>query len=339
MLIFLLFSCSDEKVINDSGSDKDILAASYDNSSHLMKIKFPSGNITSSDIFFDKNGKPLTNSKISNIRLFLKYIFVFIPEENKISILDKNTFTIVSEIDFTENGLQPIDITFANATEGYVIFKDAPKVALIDIYYFKIAKIIDMEGNPSSISSVGNQIYITIPLNDIVSVIDSREHSVVQNIQVGNVPYLIYPTIDGSKFVIISAGVGKIPGDVRDAVTSPSVTLIDIQSRNIVSTNSIETPKLDMKTQLPLSFIITNNDWAFIITKDNLIKLDIREPSYSTRVEQYSYSQIYHNNVYNELYVLDSQNNSSKLYQLDPVTGKKKENITLNYYLLKMTLY
>lgn len=339
IFVSLLLSCSEEKVINDSGSDKDILAISYDNNSHFTRVKFPSGTVASDDLFYEKNSSYLTSSKVENVRLFLKYVFVCIPDENKIVVIDKNTFTTASEISFASEGLSPVDIAFANATEGYVIFKDSPKVALLDIYYFKVAKYIELKGNPSAISAVGNQIYVTLPLIDLVSVIDSRFHEVVEDIVVDNVPYLIYPTIDGKIFVVLSAGIGKVPGDPRDAFSAPSVSLIEIENRKILKTNIINTPGIELLSELPSSFIITNNDWAFILTGKYLIRLDTRDPNYSNRVEQFNYKQIYHNNVYNELFVLENSETNSKIYKLNPVTGKKLENISLNKNILKITLY
>jgi DNA-binding beta-propeller fold protein YncE len=176
-------------------------------------------------------------------------------------------------------------------------------------------------------------------MKEKVAVIDSREHSVVHSIEVPNVPYLIYPTIDGKKFVVVSAGMGKVPGDPRDAFSIPSVSILDITTRTILKSSPLNTPGLDLMSELPNSLIVTNNDWAFILTSKYLIRIDARDPSYSNRVEEFTYKQIYHNNVYNELFALDSKETGSKIYKLNPITGKKLEFITLSKNITKLHLY
>lgn len=339
LYFFLISSCSEEKVINDIGNNKDLLAISFDEYSHFMRVSFPSGKTVSDDLYYEKNSNYLTYSKIENVRLFLKYVIAFVPEEKKITIIDKNTFKIISEISFEEENLEPVDIAFANATEGYVIFKNSPKICLLDVYYFKKAKYIELKGNSSAIASVGNQIYVTIPMQETVSIIDSRYHDVVAEIEVLNVPYLIYPSADGKKFVIISAGMGKIPEDPRDALSVPSAAIIDIASRKILSTHEIKVPGLELLNELPKDFIITNNDWAFIITSNYLIRLDVRDLSYSNKVEQAQYTQLYHNNVYNEPFLLENNENVSKIYRINSVSGKKTDNISINKKLTRITLY
>ena len=331
-------SCSDEKVINNAGTEQKLLAISFDNNSHIAKFTFPSGDIISNDIFHENNDFYLSTSKVTKFKVFLNKIFTLIPDENKIVIIDKNTYQIAKTIDFATESLQPIDIAFANATEAYIIFKDSPKVALLDIYYFEVARYIELVGNPSSISIVGNQIYIPVPLNDIVSVIDSRYHEVVDEIAVDNAPYLIQPNIDGDRFVVLSAGIGKLPNDPREALSAPSITLIDIQTRNIVSTNPIIPSSMDIAYELPLDFVVSNNDWAFLITTNFLIRIDSRDPTYSNKVEEHSYTTLYHNNVINEIYAIDHQDNSSTIYQLNPVTGKKLDKTTLQKNILSLSI-
>jgi hypothetical protein len=336
--IFLL-SCSNEKLINEGSSEKDFLAATYDGNAHIARFKFPSGTKVSDDLYFQTYNNYISKNKIKNLRVFLKYIFICIPDDYKVVILDKNTFQQVAVIDFSENQLQPIDITFANATEGYLIFKDAPKVALLDIYYFKFVKFIDLSGNASSISSIGNQIYATIPMMNKVSVIDSRFHSVVTDIDVGNVPYLVTPTNQGDKFIVISAGTGKIEGDLRDTQTKPSISIIDVATRQILKQYDINPPKADLTNQLVHSLVATNNDWCFLLTQDYLIKIDLLNPDFSLMVENNQYSLLYENNIYNQLFASLIKDNQSIIYQLDPITGKKKTSSTINHQIGAFLIY
>ncbi|OGU60479.1 MAG: hypothetical protein A2X64_08430 [Ignavibacteria bacterium GWF2_33_9] len=334
----LFSSCSDEKVINDSGTEKKLLAVSFDNNSHFTKLNFPSGNIISNDIFHEKNDSYLTTAKIEKFKIFLNNIYALIPDENKIVIIDKNSYQITKTMDFTSEDLVPVDIAFANATEAYIIFKESPKVALLDIYYFQIAKYIELSGEPSAISIVGNQIYLPVPLDDFVCVIDSRYHEVVDELPVDNAPYLIQPNIDGDRFVVISAGTGKLPNDPRESLSAPSVSIIDIQTREIVGSNPLIPSSMDIAYEIPLDFVISNNDWAFLITTNFLIRIDSRDPTYSNKVEEHSYTTLYHNNVINEIYAIDHLDNSSTIYQLSPITGKKTDKTSLQKNILSISV-
>ncbi len=336
----LLISCSKEKLINEGSTDRDIIAATYDGNSHLARYKFPTGTKISDDLFYQSNHSYISANKVANIRLFLKYIFLCVPDDYKIYIIDKNNFTSVATIDFSQEQLMPTDIAFANATEGYAIFKNTPKVALIDVYYFKLAKMIDVKDIASSISAVGNQIFVAIPLQNDVSIIDSRIHDVVQDISVDNRPYLLYPNIDGKDMNVVTAGFGKIPGDPNNALSKPTLNIIDVQSRSIASSNLIDPPKADLTQELPSSFIVTNNDWGFLITQNYLIRIDTRNPQYAIRIEQYTYGGLYHNNIYNELYVLDNKDaNTSVIRALDPITGKKLNYINISLPVLTYSTY
>ncbi len=337
-LIFLI-SCSNEKLINEGSADKDFLATTYDGNAHIARFKFPSGAKVSDDLYQQANQSYISKNEIKNLRTFLKYIFICIPDDYKVVVLDKNTFQQVAIIDFTENQLKPTDITFANATEGYLIFKDAPKVALLDIYYFKFVKFIDLDENASSISAIGNQIYVTVPKLNKVSVIDSRFHSTVADINVANVPYMVTPTNDGTKFVVINAGSGKIEGDASETLTKPSISIIDVATRQVIKNEEINPPKADLTSQLVHSLVVTNNDWAFLLTQDYLIKIDLLNPGFSLVVENKQYKLLYENSVYNQVFVSLVNETQSIIYQLDPITGKKKTSATINQQIGAFSIY
>lgn len=183
--LVILFSCSDEKLITEISPNKHILVAIHKgNTSKLTRLTFPDGQIIDDDVFLKANNKPITSNKITYLATYLQNIYVIIPDDYKIMVLDRTTFKLIAEYNFEAEKLLPRKIVFANATEGYLIFDNTNFVYLIDTYYNKIARKIELEGNPSDILAVGNQVYITLPLQNILAILDTRTHKVELSLQI-----------------------------------------------------------------------------------------------------------------------------------------------------------
>lgn len=338
-LFFLIISCSEEKIITELSPDKNILVATHDGSvAKLSRLTFPNGEVIKNDVFMEANGKQISNNKITQLASYLQNIYVVIPEDYKLMVLDRTTFKSITEFTFKEENKMPRKVVFANATEAYLIFDDFDQVYLIDTYYNKIARKIKLEGNASDILAVGNQIYITVPLKNQLSIFDTRTHKIENNIQIDNVPYLVQKSADGSSIIVICAGIGKVPGDFREAISQPSVVALDFKTNAILSTNEIKPPKADLLKEYPKMFIITNNDWGFFATQKYLIRIDAKQPQFSIMIEEVGYSELLHNNIYNEFYLLLNLTNQSIIHQVDPVLAKKKEKLSFNQFVTFFTL-
>lgn len=338
-ILILSISCSEEKIIKELSPNKHILVATFEgNVSKLSRLTFPSGEVINYDVFKDANGKQISNNKITQLATYLQNIYVVIPEDYKVLVLDRTTFKLIVEYNFQTENKMPRKVVFANATEAYLIFDDYEYVYLIDTYYNKIARKITLDGNPSDILAVGNQVYVTIPLKNQLSVIDTRTHKIENNIQIDNVPYLVQKNADGSKIIALCAGIGKVPGDFREAISYPSVVVLDFNTNTILSTNEIKPPKIDLMNEYPKYFIITNNDWGFFATEKYLIRIDAKQPQYSILIEEAGYSELLHNNIYNEFYLLINLSNVSTIHQVDPILAKKIGKLSLNQYVTYFTL-
>ena len=338
-LLVILFSCSDEKLITEISPNKHILVAIHKgNTSKLTRLTFPDGQIIDDDVFLKANNKPISSHKIAYLATYLQNIYVIIPDDYKIMVLDRTTFKLIAEYNFEAEKLFPRKIVFANATEGYLIFDNTNFVYLIDTYYNKIARKIELEGNPSDILAVGNQVYITLPLQNKLAILDTRTHKVELSLQIDNVPYLVQKNADGKKILVLCAGIGKVPGDFREAISYPSVTTLDFNSNAILSNYEIKPPKIDLLKEYPKQFIITNNDWGFFATGNYLIRLDVKDPKFSILIDQVGYANLTHNNIYNEFYLLLNSQNQSIIHQVDPILAKKKSKLTLNELITYFTL-
>lgn len=338
-LFLLLISCSDEKLITELSPNKHILVASFDGTTaKLSRITFPNGEVIKNDAYLEANGKSISNNKITQLATYLQNIYVVIPDDYKVLILDRTTFKLLAEFSFKEENKMPRKVVFANATEAYLIFDDYEYVYLIDTYYNKIARKIGLDGKPSDILAVGNQVYITLPLKNQVSILDTRTHKIENNIQVENVPYLVQKNADGSKILVLNAGIGKVPGDFREAISYPSVSMIDFNTNAVISTHELKPPKIDLLKEYPKMFIITNNDWGFFATEKYLVRVDAKQPQFSILIEEIGYSELLHNNIYNEFYLLLNLPNQSIIHQVDPILAKKREKLSLNQLITYFTL-
>lgn len=340
-ILFLLFisSCSDEKLITEIIPDKNILIATFDGSNaKLVRITFPNGDVINNDVFFAANGKNLANTQVTQISNYLQYIYLIVPNEYKLLILDRTTFKLLVEYSFSEEQLKPRKIVFANATEAYLIFENSDTMYLIDTYYNKVARKIKLEGIPSDILAVGNQVYVTLPLQNKLVNFDTRTHNIEQTLTIENVPYLVQKNANGSQILVLCAGTGKITGDFRETISNPSVAIIDYLTNSIISTNQIKPPKADLLKEYPISFVITNNDWGFFITNNYLIRIDAKQPQNSLLIEQAKYSNIFHNNIYNEFFLLTSTDSQSNIHLADPILGKKKQKLTFNSLITSFSL-
>ena len=336
----LIFSCSDEKLITEIGSGKNITAATYDGNAHLAKLTFPAGTVLSNDKYFEANGNYISSNKISKIKQYLQYLYLIIPDDYKVVVVDKTTYKLVAEYTFTDKSEKPKDITFANATEGYLIMDGANKVYLIDTYYHKIAKEIELKNYPSSVFVLGNRVYLTIPLENSIEVYDTPTHSFIKSItNVGEMPYLINKNSDGSKLIVISAGMGKVPGDLRESISLPQVSFVNSSDYSVLSINDVNPPKADLMKQLPSEFIITNNDWGFFVSQDYLIRVDLEEPQYSIQISNNRYNSLTYNQIYNEIYYLQNNEIISIIHYADPVLAKTKEKLSYQGMITSFIFY
>jgi len=338
-LILLLLSCSEEKLITEISPNKHILIATHDGTTaKLTRLTFPDGNIVGNDVFYQANGKTISNNKITQLSPYLQNIWVIIPDDFKLLVLDRSSFKLLAEFNFDEEKILPRKIVFANATEAYLIFENAKYVYLIDTYYYKIARKIELEDKPSDILAVGNQVYITLPLQNKLAILDTRTHKIENTIQIDNVPYLVQKNADGTKILVLCAGIGKVPGDFREAISLPSITTLDFNTNIVLSKYEIKPPKVDLLKEYPKQFVVTNNDWGFFATDNYLIRLDAKDPKFTLLIEQTNYVELLHNNIYNEFYLLVNLPNQSIIHQVDPILAKKKDKLTFNQLITYFTL-
>ena len=328
VLAVMLIACADEKLIDESNSNQKLLVASFDGAnSHVMNSDLKSEMVESNDLYNQANGSFIAHSPVTRLQSYLNYIFAFVPDENKIVVFNKNTLKSVSQIDFSNEGLRPMKLAFANATDAYLICENYNKLILLDIYYFKKAREIDLPTFANDILTLGNKIYITLPLENQIAIVDSRSHAITSTIAIDNRPYIFALTSSANNLIVLSAGAGKIPQDPMESLSAPSVTNIDLASSSVAGTDPLVVPAYDIVNKYLKEFVITNNDWGFFSLDSMLVKIDARDITFSISLYNAILSNFSQNYLANEMFVLEKTDFGTFIEKLNPISGAIEERL------------
>ncbi|HOV92123.1 MAG TPA: hypothetical protein PLC04_03470 [Candidatus Kapabacteria bacterium] len=328
VLAVMLAACSSEKLIDESSSNQKLIVASFDGAnSHILSTDLKSTLTESNDLFSQANSNYIANSPITRLQAYLNYIFAFVPDENKIIVFNKNTFKYVAQINFSSQGLRPLKLAFANATDAYLICENYNKLILVDIYYFKAAREIDLPASATDILSLGNQVFIALPFANQIAIVDSRTHTIASSIAVDNRPYIFALTSEVTNLIVLSAGAGKLNLDHMGTLSAPSVTNINLSSNSVTGSNPLTIPYYDITNKYPLQFAITNNDWAFIALDSMLIKMDARDITFAINLYNAQIFSFTQNYIANDLFALEKTDNGTMIEKLDPISGSLINNL------------
>ncbi|MFP4529206.1 MAG: YncE family protein, partial [Candidatus Kapaibacterium sp.] len=268
----VLTACSsEEKVIDNSDTDWQLLAATQD--SKVVRIKMPSLEVANPDVMATILGGPAPGN-ISKITEFRSNLYFLIPSARQIVIADKYDFSHVATIDFSAEDLEPTDICFPNATAAYVSHGNAASVSLVDITTFEVARVIAVGNDPRGITGAGNQVYVCNQADNSVSVIDTRTNEVAATILVSPYPTYVQANNAKSEMVVVSLGYGKL--DETQQKSAAIVTFIDITTREKLAETALGFGGIDPVEQHPYGLAVSPKDWAFIPTDDYLLRIDAR---------------------------------------------------------------
>ncbi len=309
LAMFFLFSCNEEKIINDVVLGQKFIIAVDSANPKLMTYDTKDG-VISNDIYYEVNSKSLQGN-ISKISEYGGMLFLLMPSEYKIEIIDKFTFLSLATIDFSDELLEPTDICFANATDAYVCHGNDSTLSLVDIYNLEIARRIVVGKNPVSIACAGNQIFVANQGDNTVSIVDSRTHKQEAVIKVNTAPSLVAVNNENDKALIISLGQGKLKSG--QTKTAAKATFIDVNTRTITSDLELGTLKTKAVDQYPVKLIVTSSDWAYIQTLTHLLRLDTRrESGINTLSTDYNSEIIYHK-LRNQILIINGQRNEVEI--------------------------
>lgn len=326
LLIFFIFiSCSqEERIIDQSNPNWKTLIATSDAQNSLMLIEQPTGKILKQNVFLEANGEQLS-SKIKKMTEFQKKIYLFLPDEYKIEILDKDSFKRLSTLDFSSNKRNPSGICFANATTAYISFGNDSTVDVLDITNFSIARTINVGREPVAISNSGNQIFVANKQDNTVSVIDSRTNLVTHTIPVPNVPMFLDISPDGLRAIVISAGTGKY--DASETKSPAFLTLIDVATKKIIKSKELGRTGINAVAQVPTAFATSVSNSGFVSTQEFLIRINTLNGDEITNMGKGKHLTLSYNFKRDELIIIKESSKGIEGLTANPLTAKQNQKI------------
>lgn len=320
ILTIIIVACSSkEKVINPVDNTQKILVATEGNEPKLVVYDLPALTVSTPDLITSAFGT-IINNPIENIKEAGGNMYIFIPDDKKILIVQKSDLKLLSTVDFSTAGYEPVDIVFANATDGYIAHRNSVYISLLDLTNFTVARNITVGNPPHSIDVFGNQIYVTNLPDNTVSVIDSRDRREVTKIITEPNPSFVRIQPDGESAICISTGLGKY--EQGNNKTPAYLQYIDLNSRQITDTYELGFAQISALEQIPQSFLLTPNDWGFISTQEHFFRLDVRTKGRINLVTRRSFYYIAHDVKREKLILLRQNNLGTDIMFADERTGE-----------------
>ncbi|MBM4764594.1 YncE family protein [Bacillus sp. B15-48] len=161
-----------------------------------------------------------------------KYALVTNAEDNNVSVIDMNSFTVTKTIS-TGEGPHGFRIS-ADSQKAYIANMSEDTVSVLNLETMQEEKKITVGPTPvtTGITSDGNTLVATLNTENMLAIVD-LDTDQVQKVEVGNGPAQVY--IDGNNQYAYVANQGTAD------TPSSSVTVVDLVSKTVTAT--IETGK------------------------------------------------------------------------------------------------
>jgi hypothetical protein len=277
LICLLLISCSpDDKVINNINENYKILYSTDTQISKLVIFDISNQTIVQNDVFYSANNKNL-EGKVTKMAVYGSNLYLIMPDAFKIKIVDRYTYKEISDISFAALQYKPKDIAFANATDAYIIFSNSGKISQWDLYNMKNAQFINLLTKPQAILISSYYLVVTDIATNSVSIFDSRNMNKIASVPVGDYPYYLTNTANGSKVAVVSLGKGKI--DTSETKTAAQITLINLSDGSVAASTPIGGGMIKAEDQFPQGISASPYDLAFIPTTKYLIAFNMRTPA------------------------------------------------------------
>lgn len=323
-----LVACSDDKVVDNSNVGFLTLAA-VGGSNDLRVVDLADGSIVYQDVLSEVAGVK-ANSKITRIKEFGGAFFICVPDDYKIYSIDKQTFELLDEIDFSEEELTPHSICFPNSSNAYVACSNSNVVKVYDLKNRELARTIEVRDAPVDIAGVGNQVYTANRDDNTLSIIDTREHKQVALMPVSDAPYFLETAPQREKIIAVSLGAGKI--DTNDQKTAAKMYLIDYSNRTIVSEKEIGfEPTFDPKEVTPFGIAVTRLEQVYFPTDMALFKTDAFSAQYVGLMNRFDYRSASYSYSKDKLILLKNMDNNMSIVVADPAGAKEESSRSIDF--------
>lgn len=292
-----------------------------DTKTKISNIQQPHGTVLIDDI--------LTNiqirSEIKQIVAYGQYLYILIPKDYRIIVLNRLSFELVTSIDFTATNYEPSAIAFANSTDAYIVHTNANKVSLLDTKFFKIVRAYDVGIEPVDITYTNNLIVVTNGKSNSLSLIDTKNYTKLSDIAAKEAPGFISVAPTSGKVAIVCSGNGK-DDDIAENNSAAFFQIFDPITKQITFTSELKTSLINGSNIYPNGLAVTNKDLAFVSTQYGLFSINVKTPTLMNLVKKEGYKGVYYNFPKEELLVL-RENNSA--FAAKQTTGKIIYELTM----------
>ncbi|PKL79397.1 MAG: hypothetical protein CVV25_08105 [Ignavibacteriae bacterium HGW-Ignavibacteriae-4] len=317
LTLFFISCGKEERVIDNSVVSLDLyLADSVTND--VTIYNYPSMEISKANLL--ANAGITISSPISNIREFQKRIYILIPGEDKMIVLDAVSDTLLAVSDFPF-GSGPFDISFANVADGFVMFKYAPYITNYDLVFSKSARTLDGKSLVTSIVDFGSYSFMTESQTQRVRVLDNRTYRSDGEIQLTGIPILSAITSESELFVV-SQGYTTQVGEEAPVTIPTQIHFINPIDRTVRYTREMGDNLINANEVIPTDLATTPIGYAFVTTNKGMLRMDTRNNGNFFDVSKRIFTRIEYNSQRNGLYMLEFTASGTKLAEASAVNGR-----------------
>ena len=321
-VLFTLYSCTqDNPLIDNSVNSWSLLTVTGESDAKLSKIQQPNGSYLIDDIL---NNIEIT-SEIKQVAVYGQYLYILIPKDYKIIILDRYTFEPVNSIDFSATQYEPSAIAFANNSDAYIAHTNANKVSLLDTKFFKIVRTYDVGIEPVDITYTNNLIIVSNAKSNSLSLIDTKNYTKLSDVAVQEAPRFISVAPTSGKVAIVCSGNGK-DDDITGNNSAAYFQVFDPNTKQITFTSELKTSLITGSNIYPNGLVVTNKDLAFVSTQYGLFSINVRTPTLVNLAKKEEYRGVYYNFPKEELIVIRANKTAFAAKQ---TTGKIIYELTM----------
>ncbi len=315
-IIILLLSCGKENILEGDSSPRYFLITTDDQPNKLQLFESPTNKILDEDVFFTRNQQSLGN--ISAVAEFRETLFILQHDDYKITITDKE-LRVVSQLDFASQQLKPSSICFPNATTSFISFDNDSLLEVLDLTNFVLAREVKVPYRTTKLIASGYYVFALHFYDSKLSIVDTRNYSLVATINLPDYPQDFDLNPDGSLLYVLCLGKGKI--DTKET-PSPAklitLTTTDFAFTKEVMLNLSGVPATNLLTT---GLAIANKYFGYISSKTALIRFSVTNPTQFQKFIFGNFTSVIYNYKKDEIITIENKNNLSILYIINPTNA------------------
>jgi len=263
----LLCGCGSEPFIDSYAPSWSYLVST--DAPALELRQEPGGIVRSSDIYAAANRQQL-RSPASAIVPFRDALFLLLPQESLVEILERTSFRSRARIPLPS---PPRAIAFPNATTAVTSHPELGALQLLDLVALRPAAVLALGGHLTDLLAVGPLLYAADSSGKRLLCIDLRQMAIVDSATLPAPPRFLGLRADSSELLVLCAGSGDVP-----SLDSKAPVLLFFRRAPLeqLSAVALYPSAADSATVRLGGLVTTSGDFAWIGTSGGLLRVDIR---------------------------------------------------------------